>query len=332
MIINTTCEALQQLLKLTKSDVSVVAKDKIYLIAETEPKELSGNRVMIIADGEIVKPGQTIISRSVLNNMSKNGPITIDKNTIKCGTRIIKFKENFETLVPMDIGEKFLRIPNNEFEKALDIEYAVAQDETRPILKSVFIDQDNFVSLDGFRLAMRKHDIKTELNDFNIIIPSELINIYKKIKSKEDLNFYIKDNFITLEIEDIQISIRQIEGSYIRYNSLLPNEHKLEVITDSKELLELLKSYKDIKLVTFDIKDDHIAIRAKNEEMEIEDKISADVKGEGFEISFNIKYLIDSLKHYEDDVIFELNNAISPMVVTNDEEKIDLVLPVKKLS
>lgn len=329
MIISLESEQLQQLLKLTKSDVSIVAKDKIYLIAETEPKELTGNRVMITVEGNITKPGQTIISRTVLSNISKTGSLTINKNTIECGSRNIKFKDNSETLVPMNIGEKFLTIENKEFNKALDIDYAIAQDETRPILKSVFLDQNNFIALDGFRLALRKHEIISNLDGFEIVLPEELIKIYKKIKSKEDINIYIKDNFITLGIENIQISIRQIEGKYINYRSLLPKDHKLEVITDSKELLELLKSYKDIKLVTFDIKDNHVIVRAKNEEVEIEDKISADVKGEGFEIRFNIKYLIDCLKHYEDDVIFELSTAVSPMVVTNDEEKTDLLLPVR---
>lgn len=333
MIAAFQCEPIQQLLKLTKGDVSIVAKDKIYLIAETEPKELTGNRVMITVDGNIEKPGQTIMSRKVLSNISKNGPLVIDKSTVKCGTRNIKFKENFETLVPMNIGEQFLTIPKDEFEKGIDVDYALATDDTRPVLKGIFIDQDNFVALDRYRLAIREHAIKANVDglgpdNFEVLIPGELVKLYKKIKSNSDISVYVKDNFITLEVGDIQISVRAIEGNYIKYKSLLPQDHKLEVKVESQELLKLLQSYKDIKLVKLKFESDEITIKASNEVMSIEDKLNCKMKGEPIEIAFYIKYLIDTLKHYKDTVTLELTNGVSPLVI-KDLEKYDLVLPVR---
>lgn len=333
MNIAMNCEPIQELLKLTKSDISVIAKDKIYLIAETEPKELIGNRVMITVDGEITTKGQTIISRTVLSNISKNGQLIIDKNTIKCGTRSIKFKDNFETLVPMEIGERFLTIPKAEFDKGIDVDYAIATDDTRPVLKGIFLDNYNFVALDGYRLAIREHNISANEdgfgpNSFEVLIPGELIKLYKKLKSNSDINIYVEDNFITLEIGDIQISVRKIEGVYIKYKSLLPQDHKLEVKVESQELLKLLQSYKDIKLVKFKLESNEITISAINEVMTIKDTLNCKMKGEPIEIAFNPKYLIDTLKHYKDSVIFELKNSTSPLVI-KDFEKYDLILPVR---
>lgn len=328
MIAELTSEPIQELLKLTKGDISVIAKDKIYLIAETDPRMLTGDRVMIIVNAEVTKPGQTIIDRKVLANIPKKGALIIDKNNIRCGTRNIKFKENSLTLAPMNIGEKFLDIPKTEFEKVLDVEYAISQEPTRPILQGVFINQDSIVALDGYRLALRNHSIESNLDSFEVVIPGELIKLYKKIKSEENIKVYVKDNFITLEVGGIQISFRQIEGKYINYKSLLPNDHKLEVKVESQELLKLLQSYKDINLIKFKFKSDEIAIEASNEIMTIEDKFKCKMKGEPMKIAFNPKYLIDTLKHYKDAIMFEFMNPVSPLVI-RDFEKYDLILPVR---
>lgn len=327
--VEITCEPIQQLLKLTKSDVSIIAKDKIYLIAEADPKELTGNRVMITVDGDIKEQGKTIISRDVLNNIPKAGELTINNNILKCGTRSVSFKENFETLEPIELNEKLLTIPKKEFEKGIDVEYAMAKDDVRPVLKGIFLDQDNFVAIDGCRVAIRKHYMVSQRSTQGVLIPGDLVKLYKKVKSNEEIHLYICDEFITLQVGNIQMSVKLIPGEYIKYKNILPQDHKLEVITDCKEFLEVLTSYKNIEVVKLAFDSDVINIEAKNEVMSIEDKISCEMKGENVEIAFNIKYLIDSLKHYKGDVIFELTNSVSPMIITDDENKTDLILPVR---
>lgn len=319
------CEKVQQLLKLTKGNVSVIAKENIELIAEINPKEPTGNCAILTINEGIEEVGQTVIEREVLDNIPKVGELIIEDNLIKCGSRKIEFNSNDTVLEVTSIGNKYITIPYEEFKKIVEIEYSVSSDETRPILQGILIDKNNFVALDGFRIAIRKHNIHME-NE--IVIPGELMKFYKKLKSKEDIYVYIDDNFTTLEVGDIKISIKSLEGDYIKYKSILPEGYRTTVEIESKSLVDILKSYKDVKVVKLNFLKDKVEIEAKSSKMTIKDEVECTTDGELIEIAFNPKYLIDALKQYEGNVRIQLNNKVSPVSITKDY-KYDLVVPVR---
>lgn len=320
------CEKVQQLLKLTKGNVSIIAKEIIQLVSEINPKEPTGNCAILIINEGIEEVGQTVIGREVLDNIPKVGELIIENNLIKCGSRKIEFNSSDKVIESIDMGEKFITIPYEEFKKAVEVEYSLSSDETRPILKGILIDKDNFVALDSFRIAIRKHNIQTIKNE--LVIPGELIKFYKKLKSKEDVSVYVSNYFTTLEIGDIRISVKSLEGDYIKYKSILPEEYRTTVEIESEILVHTLKSYKDIKVVKLNFLKDKVEIEANNTKMTIKDEIECKTNGEPIEIVFNPNYLIDALKQYKGNVKIQLNNELSPVSITKDY-KYDLVLPVR---
>ena len=136
------CEKVQQLLKLTKGNVSVIAKENIELIAEINPKEPTGNCAILTINEGIEEVGQTVIEREVLDNIPKVGELIIEDNLIKCGSRKIEFNSNDTVLEVTSIGNKYITIPYEEFKKIVEIEYSVSSDETRPILQGILIDKN----------------------------------------------------------------------------------------------------------------------------------------------------------------------------------------------
>lgn len=320
------CEKIQQLLKLTKGNVSVIAKENIELIAEINPKEPTGNCAILTINEGIEEVGQTVIEREVLDNIPTVGELIIENNLIKCGSRKIEFNSNDKVLEVTSIGNKYITIPYEEFKKIVEIEYSLSSDETRPILKGILIDKNNFVALDGFRIAIRKHNIQNI--ETEIVIPGELIKFYKKLKNKEDINVYIEDSFTTLEVGNIRISVKSLEGDYIKYKSILPKEYRTTVEMDSKSLVDILKSYKDVKVIKLNFLKDKVEIEAKSSKITIKDEVECATNGELIEIAFNPKYLIDALKQYEGNVKIQLNNKVSPVSITKDY-KYDLVVPVR---
>lgn len=320
------CEKVQQLLKLTKGNVSVIAKESIELIAEINPKEPTGNCAILTINKGIKEVGQTVIEREVLDNIPKVGELIIENNLIKCGSRKIEFNSNDKVIEVNNIGNKYITILYEEFKKAVEVEYSLSSDETRPILTGILIDKDSFVALDSFRIAIRKHNIQNIKNE--IVIPGELIKFYKKLKSKEDINVYMDDNFTTLEVRDIRISVKSLEGDYIKYKSILPEEYRTTVEIESKSLVDILKSYKDVKVIKLNFLKNKVEIEANNTKMTIKDEIECKTNGEPIKIAFNPIYLIDALKQYKGNVKIQLNDELSPVSITKDY-KYDLVLPVR---
>ncbi|HAK43941.1 MAG TPA: hypothetical protein DCM59_16140 [Clostridium sp.] len=174
-------------------------------------------------------------------------------------------------------------------------------------------------------MAIRKSD---DLNIKETLLPSKLIKIYKKLKSKDDTVVILDNKYdIALNVGNVVIVVTKRIGNYIKYKSLIPNEFARQAEVNSKELLRLLKSYKNVKYVKLKFTKEDLIIIAENETLAIEDKLDCKFKGENLEIAFNYKYLMETIKHYDKNLIMKFNSSVQPVLIT-DEYKTDLVLPV----
>ena len=112
--------------------------------------------------------------------------------------------------------------------------FAIAQDEARPILQGILFEvknkQLNLVALDGYRLAVRSELLDIEDN-IEVVIPGKALNEVSKIL--EDNNDILKitftNNHILFNVGNTKIISRLLDGKFVNYISLLPQEHKLSV-------------------------------------------------------------------------------------------------------
>ena len=299
-------------IKATESDIKLLGfneRDKIWIESKV--------------DGDIDSKGSVSISKEVLKNIT-NGEIIITDSEIYCGTRKINFK-NEEPILSVEATENSVILSNYDAKKLLEIQFATAQDETRPILQGICIDENNLIALDGYRLAIRKHD---ELKINELIVHNSLITYYKKLKGTSNLKILDDDLYTTFEFDNFKITHSKIQGKFINYKSLLPKEYKTLIRFDSKKLLSLLKSYKDIKIIKILIKKEKLIIQSSNSYMKIEDTLNCKTQGQELEIGFNPKYLIDSLKNFDGEIIMKFNNKVSPAIIEKDY-KYDLILPIR---
>lgn len=232
----------------------------------------------------------------------------------------------FNDLKDIEIkGKKIFTITKETLQQIYEIEYAVAKDETRPILQTIHIDNENLVALDGYRLAIRKHNIKDIKDELNI--PYKIFNICNKLKIEDDLDVYEYRGNIILTNGTILLQVNKIDGEYIKYKCLLPKESATTLKVNQKDLLKLLKSYKGLDCVKFNLEEEGLVkLQAKGDI--IQDELEANINGDLREIAFNIGYLIDTVKCYSGEIIMQLIKDVSPMVIEQDD-KYDLVLPIR---
>lgn len=223
--------------------------------------------------------------------------------------------------------------------------FSASIDESKGIIVGVLLekknDSFNMVALDGFRMAVCKKKISNEKEN-SLIITAKILNNLNKIISDIEEDSEVKIIFskrkALIEIEETKVVIRLLEGEFIKYNDIIPKEHKCRVIVNTAEMTDcierasLLAKEGKNNLIRMKIEDNSIIITSRSEEGNVREVIYAEIEGEGLEIGFNSKYILDVLKVTEDEkIIMDFNSAVNPCIIRSvEEDKYEyLVLPVR---
>lgn len=220
--------------------------------------------------------------------------------------------------------------------------FAIAQDETRPILTGVLFEiKDNtlnLVALDGFRLALKKESIDSD-QSISAVIPGKTLNEVVKILDDEgDVNITFTGNHILFNLGETKVISRLLEGEFIKYSSIIPEEFNLKVTVKRSNLLNcierasLVAKEGNTNLIKFNIEDDNIVITSNSQLGNVREELNIILQGQPLQIAFNSKYLIDVLKIMDDEEInIEFTSSVSPCVIKNAEniKCTYLVLPVR---
>jgi len=222
--------------------------------------------------------------------------------------------------------------------------FAVSVDENRPILMGSLLEckENNvtIVSIDGFRLALRKSTISDESKNFSVVIPgktlSEIVKILQPID--DNISIFSTQNQILFDLGNCKVVSRLLEGEYLNYNSIIPKDFETKVRVNTKEILSSLERASLITAeekkypVKFNVTDEKIIISSNTEIGAVREEVRVDITGNKLDIGFNPKYFIESLKVIEDEEIdIYFTSSIGPCTI-RPIEKNDyayMILPVR---
>ena len=347
-------------------------------------------------NGKIILPSQT----AELIKKLKEDKFTLSDGKIKTDKKEISFTEqnNIDTNTYENI-DKIFEVTQRELLRMLEVNYAMAQDNTRPILCGVYFNKNETCALDGYRMSIRVSE--QYKSDYSFIVNKDSIDILKSILKDNDniVNvYYDTKNIVKFEIDNIILIAKCLEGEFIKYSQIIPNEHSHKSILEPEELIEELefiksadkknyiknvfsenkitlkgsqckevynedKSYKEQskkqKELDEEYKDKHKNWISKNKKgkepkqksakfikfsdlipmNEIKSEINAENKldkygsenGE-FKIAYNPNYMVEGLKQYSDKVELRMTSSVSPIIITNNGNDLELVLPVRLCS
>ncbi len=240
--------------------------------------------------------------------------------------------------------DEYFEISKEDFKDLINnVFYAVAQDDSRPILKGILIETTGnsirAVAVDGCRLSISNKTLLTATKDFKIIVPGRNINdIAKMLDNEGNIKVYIHSNNIMVDLGDTIVINRLIDGQFINYRQIVPKDFST-VVTINKEQFEdaidrasVLSKIDKNNLVKFDIKEKNMMLTSNSEIGNTKENITVGVKGNDLVISFNSKYFSDCLRVIDNPYVkIKLNSAIQPCVITpcETEDFEFLILPVK---
>ena len=212
--------------------------------------------------------------------------------------------------------------------------FAVSTNEARPGL--------TVVAVDGFRLALRREPLeRIEGGAFSFVAPGAALNEVEKIC--EDIDAFatitLGQRHILFEMGETELICRRLEGEFLDYKNAIPRRNPISVTVDTKTMLESLDrvsvviSEKLKSPVRCIFEQDRVLLSARTANGDAKDVCRIDGDGQGLEIGFNNRYLMDALRFAPaDELKLELNTGISPaiLVPTDGEENfLYMVLPVR---
>lgn len=192
----------------------------------------------------------------------------------------------------------------------------------------------NIVGLDGHRAVWDSLELD---GDFQFIVPKATVEKLLQLDLNGDIRISCDLYAAILETEDYEVYTRLIDGNYFAYRKMfifgeIHTSIEKKLLVDAINRAKLCGSLEDKVPVVLDIKGTAIQITYKSLFTNYQEEVplQTDV-GEGLRIAFNPKFLLDSLKVFENDKVQLIFTSAKFPVVIEDEESamVALVLPVK---
>lgn len=288
----------------------------------------------------VLEPGKTLIPEQTLKMLEnfKNGELTITDNEIIHGTRKLKFMpgdiEQF-SVINNEISEELFTISETELSHLLEVNYATINDDSRPVLKGIKIEDNHFTALNGVYLSRRYSNFKCSKK---ITITENVWKLLVKTLDKKSDNlvkvYWNNENLIKFEFENFIVKGDLYENWLMDEEKIIIQVPETEFIINANKLLDTLKLMdkltKDKQVVLLYINNDKLKLETKTDmnimtdEIDITDKYGPDVN-----IAFDIKFLLAVVNQYKNEnVKIELKGPNDPMILKSNN-KLDLVLPVR---
>lgn len=316
----------------------------------------TGIRTILSAD--VTEPGALVLNARLFGDIIRRMPddvITFSSDDklvvhLKCGDADF----NIMGLSAADYPE----LPEVEDEYSVFIQqktlrsmieetlFAVSTNESRPVhTGSLFeISEQGLtvVSVDGFRLAIRKEPLeKVNGGYFSFVAPGSALSEVEKICGDvEDLtSITLGKRHILFEVGQTQLICRRLEGDFLDYKSAVPRKNPISVVADTKELIQSIDrvsvviSEKLKSPVRCLFEHDRVILSAKTANGEAKDICRLAGDGGELEIGFNNRYLMEAMRYAPADTVkIELNTGVSPAVIVpteGEENFLYMVLPVR---
>lgn len=276
----------------------------------------------------------------------------------------INVNENLDTTITCEnskfnikgkSSEEFPLLPNIEKTKSVRISqftlkeiirqtiFSIADNESNKIMTGeLFEINHNYlkvVSLDGFRVSIRKVELRDSYEEIKVIVPGKTLNEISKIISggiEDEVYMYFTDKHIVFEFDRTTVVSRLIEGEFFKIEHMLASDYETKTTINKREMLNcidratLLVRESEKKPIIVDIKENSIKIKINSTIGSMKEEIKIKQEGKDLLIGFNPRYLMDALRVIDDEEIdIFFFNAKAPCFIRDKEENyIYLILPV----
>ena len=352
-------EAVSNIQRAVSTKTSIPALEGILLSATETGLELCAYDLELgittVIPAFVMEPGKAVLSAKLFSDIVRRTPaetvtVSVDeKNMATLESGYSRFSiigipaEEFPELPKLSDSTQ-ISLPGALLKSMIrQTWFAIAESDAKPIHQGSLFSLENgildVVSVDGYRLAVRREPVDFS-EDLSFVVPgktlSELLKLIKD--SEEPVEISAGRRHILFKIDNYTVISSLLEGEFLNYKAAIPPESQTEVVLKTREAID---SVERVSLLITDRLKSPIRCLFDNNEVKLNcttsmgrasDQLDVEMTGQSVEIGFNNRYLLEALRNTEcDEVKVQLGGPLSPMKVVPKEGDsfLFLVLPVR---
>ena len=305
---------------------------------------------------DVAAPGAVVLGARLLGEIVRSLPdgvvtIAIDRGSlanISCQKSEFSIMgtaaEDYPEIQGVEEGFTF-SLPQKTLRSMIDqTVFAVSANESRPVYTGSLFEIENgtlsVVSVDGYRLAMRREKLDAGGEEHSFIVPGAALSDVEKIcaDSEDPVEITAGAKQIRFSFGETVLISRRLEGEFLNYKKAVPNNFNTFAVAekaDFQRVIERVSLIIDDKIknplrCSFSL--DSIELLCVTSQGRAEDSVSVMGAGLPVEIGFNNRYLLDALRACKCEKIKLLaGGPLAPMriVPLEGDAFCFLVLPVR---
>jgi DNA polymerase-3 subunit beta len=350
--------ALNIVSHIASSKTTLPILSNLLLRAENSQLQLSASNLEIFIINSITakvdQEGVVCVPANLITEFINNLPKT-NINIQTKDNKLIINAGNYQSIINTINPDEFPTPPKEDFSGEITLPSeeiknstsqvlpCVSNDTSRPILTGLYLYNNSseltLTATDGYRLAEKKITKINKTNKINLIIPSQTITEVNRIlNDQENIKINFNDEQISFNINGTNLTSRLIDGSYIKYHSLIPEKIKNTATVDKSNFIQAVKvaelfareSAESIIIKTNQT-DQMVEINSITSEFgDNNSKIEADVSTTST-ITLNAKYLLNALNCIEGETVnLSFSGKLTPMILTGEDQNYKhIIMPVR---
>lgn len=340
ILLNVLIQPVGEALELIATDLEVGVRQRFVPESRSEDRSVAlHGRTLVGIAREVVDPEISI-------------RVNDSAATLKCGRSFFELlladSDDYPEVprFPEEKGANVLRIHAADLVKMIDRTiFAAAKEESRYAINGVSIrigdGKVEMAATDGRRLSRVRGKLSAESKvDETIIVPPKMLKeLRKRAQAAGDnavVEIAVKDRQMLARLGDTTLISRLIEGNFPKYEDVIPKgDAALTVTANRAGLISLLRQ---ARLMVSDeamgvtllmgVGKLHLETRA-SERGEAKLDMEVRTEGEGPEMRFDVRYILEALEIFEgDEVEILIYDQVRPALLREDDAFVHILMPM----
>jgi len=322
-----------------------------------------------LCEAEILQEGSTTVHARKFYEIVRELPeqdmeLLVKGETLEVRSGRSRFKlhpfspDEFPKIPPVDTSDSIFLNGSVLQEMIQKVSISVSLDETRYTLTGILTQMEEqerntvfrMVSTDGHRLSFCERVLegtgclaaltakREEQERRDVILPKKAVQEMRRITEAGDgLEFGVFQENAFVRKENFFRIMRLVRGKFPDYKAVIPANVFKKITVDAQRLEEALRrvsllSTDKARGARFLVESGKMTVLSTSPEIgEAEEELDLAYEGDPFELSFNIRYLLDYLPMAKGEVSMEFGEDLRPCLIreSSDPKSFYVVMPLR---
>ena len=324
-----------------------------------------------ICEATVAKPGSTTVHARKFFEIIRELPeseiqLTQKEETleIRSGKSLFRLRSlspNEFPQIPQIQAEESVRIPCALLREMITkVSISVSTDEARYTLTGVLTQMYEkegktvlkMVTTDGHRLSFCERSlpetrilsyfesVSTKGEKRDVILPKKAVQEMGRLLEEgqdQELEFGIFQENAFVRKANFSMIMRLVQGKFPDHQAVIPAQIEKSLRVESSSLEEALRrvsllSTEKTRGIKFSVEKGKITVSSNSPEIgEAQEEIDVSFEGEPFEVSFNVRYILDLVQVIRGEISLEFGTGLRPCLIRqeSDPEFLYVVMPLR---